>query len=197
MAPLRGEDVMPERAPSRDHLVEELVPSSAWDDDIHAHFLLIDLPGFRKEEVSLQVDSGEKQIIVTGKRLLSHNKYVYFHQTYRLPSGISETDNIVGKFDGEILYVTVPKHQVSTAERSPDGAVASNSSGISGSHVAEFGKADLEKWEHCGELGSVMSRAIGTIRKHKGIATVAVIAFTLGVLLSPKLITTPAPEKYK
>ncbi|CAI0549363.1 unnamed protein product [Linum tenue] len=198
---IRG--VMPQRARSRDHLVEEFVPSSAWDDDNHSHYLLIDLPGFRKEEVSLRVDSGGKQITVAGERLLNHNKYVYFHQTYQLPEGISDTDRITGKFDGEILYVTVPKHVPAAAApgsplpagSNPDGErIAAAGCSCTNTAVAEFGKGDVEKWweRDCeGSSNSVMRRVIEMIGEHKGIVTVAVIAFAFGVLMAPKFGISP------
>ncbi|CAI0549364.1 unnamed protein product, partial [Linum tenue] len=159
--------------------------------------------GFRKEEVSLRVDSGGKQITVAGERLLNHNKYVYFHQTYQLPEGISDTDRITGKFDGEILYVTVPKHVPAAAApgsplpagSNPDGErIAAAGCSCTNTAVAEFGKGDVEKWweRDCeGSSNSVMRRVIEMIGEHKGIVTVAVIAFAFGVLMAPKFGISP------
>ncbi|CAN1336771.1 hypothetical protein LINPERPRIM_LOCUS37291 [Linum perenne] len=44
MMPTTTTTVLPERARSSDHLVEELVPSSSWDEDNHSYFLLVNLP---------------------------------------------------------------------------------------------------------------------------------------------------------
>ncbi|CAN1262427.1 hypothetical protein LINPERPRIM_LOCUS11279 [Linum perenne] len=140
--------------------------------------------------------------MVTGERLVKHNQYVYFHQTYQLPGEILDTYNITGTFEGQILYVKVPKHEATTVERILVATTLNSTSPnegritrVSGSHIAEFGKSELEKWECCGE-GSVMLRAIGgVIGKHKGIVTAVVIAFTLGVLVSPKFSIRPSPRK--
>ncbi|XP_021633930.1 inactive protein RESTRICTED TEV MOVEMENT 2 [Manihot esculenta] len=96
-----------ERTRSRNHVYQEFVPSAAWTEDSNSHYLLVDLPDFKKEEVKLQVDASG-QITVRGERLVNNNKYISFEKTFKAPEN-SDMDNITGKFDGEILYVTLPK----------------------------------------------------------------------------------------
>ncbi|KAM0060510.1 putative alpha crystallin/Hsp20 domain, HSP20-like chaperone [Helianthus debilis subsp. tardiflorus] len=86
---------------------EEFVPPSAWTEDATCHYLLVDLPGFKKHEIKLQVDD-RTHIIVSGERQVRENKYKRFEQRLELPKD-ADVEKITGKLDGEILYISVPK----------------------------------------------------------------------------------------
>ncbi|KAF5758486.1 putative alpha crystallin/Hsp20 domain, HSP20-like chaperone [Helianthus annuus] len=86
---------------------EEFVPPSAWTEDATCHYLLVDLPGFKKHELKLQVDD-RTHIIVSGERQVRENKYKRFEQRLELPKD-ADIEKITGKLDGEILYISVPK----------------------------------------------------------------------------------------
>ncbi|KAJ0436818.1 putative alpha crystallin/Hsp20 domain, HSP20-like chaperone [Helianthus annuus] len=86
---------------------EEFVPPSAWTEDATCHYLLVDLPGFKKHELKLQVDD-RTHIIVSGERQVRENKYKRFEQKLELPKD-ADIEKITGKLDGEILYISVPK----------------------------------------------------------------------------------------
>ncbi|KAI5416803.1 uncharacterized protein LOC127073831 [Lathyrus oleraceus] len=113
------------RAGARTALFEEIVPNSGWSEDSTSHYLLVDLPEFKKEDVKLQVDSSGR-IVVKGERQASEQKRVRFHLSFPAPSD-SEVDKIAGKFDGGILYVTLPK-QIVQANKESDNEVAENGS---------------------------------------------------------------------
>ncbi|KAK4568333.1 hypothetical protein RGQ29_003921 [Quercus rubra] len=195
------------RAPSRDHIVEEFVPYSGWTEDVNGRYLLIDLPGFKKEEVKLNID-GLGNITATGQRQVNEDKMVYFDQSFKLPEN-SDDDKISGRFDGEILYVTVPKRAVEekreheTVKEIPGNIHGhdsemekmSNTGNIHG-HNSEtekrssrnapmcFSKETIEGWENeSGLLGS----AVKMLKRNTGIVMAAVLAFSLGVLVTRKL----------
>ncbi|XP_057422173.1 18.0 kDa class II heat shock protein-like [Lotus japonicus] len=116
------------RARAQTPVVEEIVPNSGWTEDSAGHYLLVDLPEFRKEEVKLQVDSYGR-IVVKGERQANEQKRVHFQLVFPVPVD-SDTDKLAGHFDGGILYVTVPKrvaeekNQESEAEKAGNGDVA-------------------------------------------------------------------------
>uniref|UniRef100_A0A7N2MNP6 SHSP domain-containing protein n=1 Tax=Quercus lobata TaxID=97700 RepID=A0A7N2MNP6_QUELO len=223
------------RAPLRDHIVEEFVPYSGWTEDVNGRYLLIDLPGFKSEEVKLTID-GSGNMTATGQRQVNEDKTVYFDQSFKLPEN-SDVDKISGRFDGEILYVTVPKQAVeekreheTVKENVSDKAKQiehekpindeslnrdhhhhhhhdkpgnihghdsemekrSNTGNIHG-HDSEtekrssrnapmcFSKETIEGWENeSGLLGS----AVKLLKRNKGIVMAAVLAFSLGVLVT-------------
>ncbi|TKY73420.1 Inactive protein RESTRICTED TEV MOVEMENT 2 [Spatholobus suberectus] len=108
-------------------VAEEIVPNWGWTEDHSGHFLLVDLPEFRKEEVKLQVDGSTGRIIVEGERQTNEQKRVHFELTFPVPAD-SDMDNISGNFDSEILHVYVPKrtsqeHRESEIEKASNGNV--------------------------------------------------------------------------
>ncbi|KAK9278644.1 hypothetical protein L1049_028217 [Liquidambar formosana] len=125
---------------------EEFVPSSGWTDDSKFHYLLVDLPGFKREEVRLQVDlSG--YVTVRGERRVSENKYSCFEKTCKLPEN-SDMENITGRFEGEMLHVIVPKQTVEEVEEEPANENA-NPNGIEEeNHEDEHGTTNGIKEEH-------------------------------------------------
>ncbi|CAI9281390.1 unnamed protein product [Lactuca saligna] len=125
---------------------EEFVPPSAWTEDSTYHYLLVDLPGFKRQELKLQADN-KTHIVVSGERQDRENKYKRFEQRFELPTN-ADVDKITGKLDGEILYISVPKkiepqHQEIKhggeieSELEPEAKPAPTSAPISASSVLE------------------------------------------------------------
>lgn len=195
---------------------EEFVPPSAWTEDSTCHYLLVDLPGFKRQELKLQVDN-QTHIVVSGERQVRENKYKRFEQKFELPKN-ADIEKITGKLDGEILYISVPKkveqeHQEMKHGSSIHGPEPEPGSG---SHEDEDdddeehsdkkseayenedesdkknGEKDLERKnpteEDWGKEADLFLRlAIEKLRKNKGIVMTAIIAFSLGVLVTQKL----------
>ncbi|KAF7806170.1 inactive protein RESTRICTED TEV MOVEMENT 2-like [Senna tora] len=208
MASVRGSRRVGVRTSTHAPVVEDIVPNSGWTEDSMGHYLLVDLPGFKKEEVKLQVE-GSGYITVRGERQVNEEKRVRFELIFPVPKD-SDMDKIVGKFDGEILYVTVIKRnaQEVTKETEPASAkpaITANGSverpqeykreeeSISGHreeeriservHHTGFSEEFIRKWER---EPSILTNAVEVLRKNKGIIITAVLAFNLGVLVSRK-----------
>ena len=163
--------------------------------------------------MKLQVDSYGR-IIVKGERHPNERKRVHFHLTFPVPVD-SDTDKVTGKFESGILYVTVPKrnaqeqHKESEAEKAGLGSVEraeenerqepnADNEGRDRSqndshreieeirnesaHIGEFSEGLIRKWEHEPMLRS----AVEVLRKNKRIVITAVVAFSLGFLVSRK-----------
>ncbi|KAG6745928.1 hypothetical protein POTOM_050438 [Populus tomentosa] len=179
-----------DRTRSRSHVVEECVPSSAWTEDSNGHYLLVDLPDFKKEEVKLQVDNSG-QIVVRGERLVNNNsKVIYFEQKFKLPEN-SDTDKITGKFDGEFLYVTVPKQEETSIEPEYQNtatatATPTPTSDENHKRLEEKGSMDSNRlyWRVQGGEATTLEMALEMIKKNKGILLTAVLAFSLGIIVA-------------
>ncbi|RZC87525.1 hypothetical protein C5167_036069 [Papaver somniferum] len=98
---------MGERTNTRLLTYEDFQPSTDWTHDLNCHVLLVDLPGFKKEELKVQVDNSWK-ITISGERKVSENKYCRFKQISDVPKD-SDIDKISGRFDGGLLFVIIPK----------------------------------------------------------------------------------------
>ncbi|KAL5544399.1 hypothetical protein UlMin_008183 [Ulmus minor] len=169
------------RGPQTGNMIfEEIEPSSQWTADKNSHYLLVELPGFKKEHVKIQViNSGH--IKISGERLVHENRKLNFEKSYKVPEN-SNTDKITAKFDGEILYVTVPK-QVVDEEKSENISKKEINSGCHGSPHLSFPKDYIKKCE--GEA-NYLERAMEMLRNNKESIVSAILGFSLGVLLTCK-----------
>ncbi|XP_043703669.1 inactive protein RESTRICTED TEV MOVEMENT 2-like [Telopea speciosissima] len=107
MENMRGRRGIAERPSTRQLVYEDFQPIADWTNDSNSHVLLVDLPGFKKEEVKLEVNSNSI-VTISGERQLSENIYKRFKENYSLPVD-SDIDKISGKFDGGLLFVIIPK----------------------------------------------------------------------------------------
>lgn len=147
---------------------------------------------FKKEEVKLQVDNSG-QIVVSGERLVNNNsKVIYFEQKFKLPEN-SDTDKITGKFDGEILYVTVPKQEETSKEpdlNQPNSTIGDQKTNneileekeSSGKSRDGYRLVPRKYWGQEDEA-TPLEKASRMMKKNKGILLMAVLAFSLGVLV--------------
>lgn len=178
------------------------------------------------------ITSGERQTV--GDRLI-----IRFSQTFKIPEN-SITEKITGKFEGEVLYVTVPKlkkdkdiakinntvklrkkpktedniaqpcnvsqpkndnddiTQTSNIPKPKNEDNITKSSHIEGNvsnknhcKIAEKvtfdGKGIItEDWNLTEESGMVLQSVVKNLKENKGILITAVLAFSLGVLVSRK-----------
>ncbi|KAJ1284090.1 hypothetical protein BS78_03G177300 [Paspalum vaginatum] len=91
--------------------VADIDPKIEWHDGAHSYIIRLSLPGFKKEDFKVQVDSGG-QLTVRGERPAG---YVRFNKSFQLPR-TANPDGIAGRFDGTVLSLTVPKQAVSGAD---------------------------------------------------------------------------------
>ncbi|EEF46515.1 small heat-shock protein, putative [Ricinus communis] len=93
---------------SAERVYEDLEPIMAWErDHPTADTLVIYLPGFRKEQLKVQVTTS-RFLRVSGERLVSGNKWIRFRKEILIPSNY-ETNEISAKFEKGALYVKHPK----------------------------------------------------------------------------------------
>ncbi|KAL6183145.1 hypothetical protein ACLB2K_044556 [Fragaria x ananassa] len=230
---LMGEKVSP-MTPTR----VKIVPGSGWTEDSNGHYLLVDLEGFNKEKVRLEVNTTAGHLTITGERQVNEREHDYIDENFPLPAN-SDVNKITGKFDGEILYVTVPKVvAVAEAVKEPEIAEAvkepeivearkepqivepkkepqivqerkkpeiTENHKIEAAPAAEytnkydaepnrllgnawifFSAENIKKWE---EDNGILRSAREVLSKNKGIVITAIVAFSLGMLVSHKFET--------
>ncbi|KAJ6368982.1 hypothetical protein OIU78_001367 [Salix suchowensis] len=88
-------------------VVEEFEPSMDWVRDTGADTLQIHLPGFKKEQLKVQVTS-MRVLRISGERQLSENRWSTFRKDIPISSNY-DTNEINARFDRGILYVKHPK----------------------------------------------------------------------------------------
>ncbi|KAL5725018.1 hypothetical protein ACHQM5_008215 [Ranunculus cassubicifolius] len=96
-----------ERNHSRQSIYEDFHPFSNWTHDSNFHVLLIDVPGFKKEELKVEVVRGGK-VRVSGEKKMNRNKFHCFKKVFDVPSD-SDMNNITGRLDGGLLIILIPR----------------------------------------------------------------------------------------
>ncbi|XP_061338202.1 inactive protein RESTRICTED TEV MOVEMENT 2-like [Gastrolobium bilobum] len=93
--------------PQADRVYEDFEPSFNWDHDEGSATLIVMLPGFRKEQLKVQISS-TRILKVSGERKINENKWRRFLKELPVPPN-SDTSGISAKFDDGKLYVRIPK----------------------------------------------------------------------------------------
>ncbi|KAG2679155.1 hypothetical protein I3760_11G038500 [Carya illinoinensis] len=167
-------------------VVEEFVPSSGWREDPSTHYLLVDLPGFKDDEVKIQIN-GSGTLMISGERKVREDKIVYFEHTFTVPKN-TNMDKISGEFRGKILYVTVPKQVVE--EKRTDENVEGNASGSQREDEKKSkGNAKVGFFEEIttdlkNKSLTNLENVVEMVKRNKGIVLTAILAFSLGVLVT-------------
>ncbi|KAK1312559.1 22.0 kDa class IV heat shock protein [Acorus calamus] len=82
------------------NVYEDFQPPLDWTSDANSHVLLIDLAGFKREEVRVQVDSTGK-LTVSGERRAGDTKYKRFKIVADVPKD-SNLEKITGRFEHDL-----------------------------------------------------------------------------------------------
>ncbi|XP_042486664.1 inactive protein RESTRICTED TEV MOVEMENT 2-like [Macadamia integrifolia] len=86
---------------------EEFKPSLNWNKEEGHDTLVIHLPGFKKDQINVQIDY-LSNLKINGERPLEENRWSRFHKNFRIPNDC-DADGIHAKFRGELLSITMPK----------------------------------------------------------------------------------------
>ena len=140
--------------------------------------------------------------MASGERRVSELKYIRFKQTFKLPNN-SDIEKITAKFEGEILYVIVPKVKEQKEEPKEENGTASTvaeenvnekpnkgddkqGENIDGERNKQCEGVDKVFKEKLGRDAGLLECVISKLRKNKGIVMTAVLAFSLGVFITRK-----------
>ncbi|KAF3780096.1 RESTRICTED TEV MOVEMENT 2 protein [Nymphaea thermarum] len=98
---------------------EDFLPAYDWAQDSDGHILLIEIPGFTKEDVTVQLDN-YGNLTIGGQRRVSDSRYRRFKQVFGVPEDVNY-ERISARFDGGLLYIILPKIWPAIKEEQKDG----------------------------------------------------------------------------
>ncbi|CAK8538532.1 unnamed protein product [Lathyrus sativus] len=90
-----------------DRIYDDFEPPFDWDHDDTSDTVILMIPGFKKEQLRVQVTS-TRVLRVSGEKQINEKKYRRFRKEVSIPSH-SDTGKISAKFEAGILYVKLPK----------------------------------------------------------------------------------------
>ncbi|XP_065865811.1 inactive protein RESTRICTED TEV MOVEMENT 2-like [Euphorbia lathyris] len=91
----------------KERTFEDFDPTIEWEKDATADILKIYLPGFRKEQLKVQVTT-TRLLRISGERELGDNKGIKFRKEIPISSNY-DTNDITAKFERGILFIKHPK----------------------------------------------------------------------------------------
>ncbi|CAN4088147.1 unnamed protein product [Withania somnifera] len=190
---------------SANSVYEDVEPSSGWIEDTENHYLLIDLPGFKREEVRLQVDIFGN-IRVSGERKVGEYKFIRFEKSMKAPEK-SKSEDTRARLEDGTLYIIIPKELPENNERD-EAAIASSdqeenqpkktdeveSSNGDDTNQKENDKEGLSEEEefHDAKMANkwheshLVAAGKEIMWKNKTIVITALLAFSFGVYLCQK-----------
>ncbi|XWS37444.1 hypothetical protein CRYUN_Cryun19dG0043300 [Craigia yunnanensis] len=129
------------------HIAEKFDPPSFWTQDSKGNdFLDIHLPGFKHEEVRIELAPAD-HIKIEAERIVNENKCIYIDHTFPLPEN-SDIENILGKFEGEHLHITVPKIVVGENKKEDSQNRNGNGNGSTAEEISKDGEESKNKGEN-------------------------------------------------
>ncbi|CAD5319638.1 unnamed protein product [Arabidopsis thaliana] len=100
-------------------IYDEFEPLSNWKTEQGFEALTIYLPGFKKEQLKVQVTTTRK-LRVMGDRPAGANKWIRFRKEFPIPPNI-DVDSVSAKFEGANLVVRLPRTEPMGKQPSPIG----------------------------------------------------------------------------
>ncbi|KAK4775612.1 hypothetical protein SAY87_023573 [Trapa incisa] len=210
---IRSKKVFKTRSRSRSNndTVEELNPSWDWGEDSGNHYIRINLPDFKKDDIKIQA-VGHDEVTISGERRVK-DKFVYFEKKYKVPEN-ADNQSFSWKLEDGILTVNIPKRPIT--EENINGSPpdqAEKAMGASDTHADEKASHEMSpirtetktetvetKEEKNGAVqnGKESCRAersgyqftrwiVQAIENNKLVIITAIVAFSMGVFTSRKI----------
>ncbi|KAK4607323.1 hypothetical protein RGQ29_001233 [Quercus rubra] len=98
---------MESRSQTENRVYEEFEAQFEWAIEEGLDTLLVHVPGFRREELKVQITS-VGNLRVSGQRSLGKNKWKRFDKEFTIPPNV-DTNAISAKYDENVIYVKLPK----------------------------------------------------------------------------------------
>ncbi|XP_011044083.1 PREDICTED: inactive protein RESTRICTED TEV MOVEMENT 2-like [Populus euphratica] len=91
-----------------DHVYEDIDPKMEWVKNDGFDTLLVHLPGFTKQQIKIQANTGEQKLKITGESHQGDNKWIRFKKKLTVSSDY-DLNQVRARFAGGVLYIKHPK----------------------------------------------------------------------------------------
>ncbi|XP_043702210.1 inactive protein RESTRICTED TEV MOVEMENT 2-like [Telopea speciosissima] len=86
---------------------EDFQPYSNWLKEEGDDTFVVDLPGFKRDQLRVQIES-HGNVKITGERFLADNKWSHFRKDILIPKNCNENE-IKARFTDGVFYIKMPK----------------------------------------------------------------------------------------
>ncbi|CAG7910754.1 inactive protein RESTRICTED TEV MOVEMENT 2 [Brassica rapa] len=102
-------------------IYQEFEPATRWTFEPDAEILVVDLPGFKKEQVKVAVTTTRK-LRLTGERPTGGNKWIRFRHEINIPMTV-DIDSVSAMFKDNKLYIRHSKVKTESPHTKPASQV--------------------------------------------------------------------------
>ncbi|CDY16583.1 BnaC09g36900D [Brassica napus] len=102
-------------------IYQEFEPATRWTSEPDAEILVVDLPGFKKEQVKVAVTTTRK-LRLTGERPTGGNKWIRFRHEITVPMTV-DIDSVSAMFKDNKLYIRHSKVKTESPHTKPPSQV--------------------------------------------------------------------------
>ncbi|XP_009400523.2 protein RESTRICTED TEV MOVEMENT 2-like [Musa acuminata AAA Group] len=103
------------RGPPRQMVEYDLQPPTQRIETAHNHILRMHLPGFRADEIKVQVDDNSRKLTVRGRRPLGEAIVARVEKDFHVPED-ADTEKVHAKFEQGWLSLVMPKKPIQERE---------------------------------------------------------------------------------
>ncbi|XP_010510808.1 PREDICTED: inactive protein RESTRICTED TEV MOVEMENT 2-like [Camelina sativa] len=107
---------------SANRIYDDFEPLSNWKTEQGFEALTVYLPGFKKEQLKVQITTTRK-LRVMGDRPAGANKWIRFRKEFPIPPNV-DVDSVSAKFEGANLVVRLPRPEPMGKQDSPSGTTS-------------------------------------------------------------------------
>ncbi|KAL5708841.1 hypothetical protein ACHQM5_019597 [Ranunculus cassubicifolius] len=98
---------------------EDFQPPSNLLQEEECETLIMDLPGFSKEQIRAQMDDRSGTLFISGEQPIANNKWSRFRKEIRVPVNCNKSE-IQAKFENGVLRIIMPLTVFPKVQRIPD-----------------------------------------------------------------------------
>ncbi|PIA59809.1 hypothetical protein AQUCO_00400592v1 [Aquilegia coerulea] len=165
---------------------EDFEPSSNWVKEEYVDTLVIHLPGFKKEDLRVQIDS-HANLKISGERQLEDNRWSRFRKEFRAPKNCN-TNEITAKFVGGLLYVKFPKKISDVMEQNQPALVQEGNATDQKTKTEKKSQQGMSSLNGEGPMeqnyGPAISGGLGLkLKRNKGWVAGAIVTITVVIAL--------------
>ncbi|KAL5720626.1 hypothetical protein ACHQM5_013277 [Ranunculus cassubicifolius] len=163
---------------------EDFQPSSNWIREDSVDTIVIYLPGFKKENLRVQIDS-HGNLKISGERPLEDdNRFYRFRKEFRVPPNCNRNE-ITAKFYAGLLYVKLPKK---IADISEEAQMKPTQEVQAGDNTGNERKPEREiDSAQTSFMGGVASKLSNHRKLVVGVVVILSVAIALGIYGAVKL----------
>ncbi|CAH8383273.1 unnamed protein product [Eruca vesicaria subsp. sativa] len=146
-------------------IYQEFEPAARWTSEPDAEILVVDLPGFKKEQIKLAVTTTRK-LRLSGERPTGGNKWIRFRHEVPVPMTV-DIDSVSAMFKDSKLYIRHSKIKTESPQtKPPPPPVVTNQHDQHEAKQGQVSKARMAEKPNGAKTESSQTKPLSPVKPH-------------------------------